>query len=219
MTVNVHPPHAGPGGDQGISPELVLVDPALAATARALLPEPGALVPRDPGRVAVPLRPIRPRASAPAARWDTSRRVLVAVAGVTMVVLLLFDVRVEVGQRQASAEPQASGVAPTTPPIQRPRTAGARPGAQKSSKPTERKFAWAPVAGATGYHVEFFRGHSRVFTQDTTEPDITVPARWTYQGNTRSFRAGEYRWYVWPVVAGLRQSRAAVQASLTIQAD
>ena len=217
MTVYVHSPHAGTSGDQTISPELALVDPVLATEARARLADPGALVSRDAARAAVPFRPIRHTSDSSVRRRETSRRVLVGVAGVTVLVLLLFDVRVEVGQRQASAEPQTPQTAPAIAPTSKPRTAGARPTQRAQPKPLERKFAWAPVAGATAYHVEFFRGPNRVFVQDTTDPDITVPARWTYRGNSRSFRPGEYRWYVWPIVSGLRQSRAAVQSTVTIQ--
>ena len=217
MTVYVHSPHAGTRGDQTISPELALVDPVLATEARARLADPGALVPRDAARTAVPFRPIRHMPDSSVRRRETSTRVLVGVAGVTILVLLLFDVRVEVGKRQASAEPQTPQTAPTIAPTPKPRTAGARPTPQPQRKPLERKFAWAPVAGATAYHVEFFREQDRVFIQDTTAPDITVPAQWTYRGSKRSFHAGEYRWYVWPIVSGLRQSRAAVQSTVTIQ--
>ena len=218
MTVYVHSLYAAPSGDQAISPELVLVDPALAATARAHLAEPGALVPRDAARIAVPLRQTPRTSDSSIRRLETSKRVLVGVAAVTMLVLLLFDVRVEVGQRQASAEPRADQ-APPTPASPKPPTSRPTPISKARSRPTERKFAWVRVAGADAYHVEFFRGQNRVFMQDTPGPDITVPARWTYQGSSRSFRPGEYRWYVWPIVSGLRQSRAAVQSTVTIQAN
>jgi hypothetical protein len=210
----------GRGQYEAISPELALVDPALAAAARADLPDPGALAPYDLARTVVPLGPIgrTPRSSVQALegleRLETSKRVLAGVAAVTILGLLLFDVRVEVGQKQASAEPPAGvNVAPAVPAKPAPSTTPKR---QTRSKPSERKFAWAPVAGATAYHVEFFRGQRRVFVHDTTRPDITVPARWTYEGSSRSFGPGEYRWYVWPVVSGLRQSRAAVQSTVTI---
>ena len=44
-----------------------------------------------------------------------------------------------------------------------------------SAPEAARRFAWAPVAGATGYHVKFFRSDSLVFAADTTGPAITIP--------------------------------------------
>jgi hypothetical protein len=70
-----------------------------------------------------------------------------------------------------------------------------------------RRFAWAPVENADGYHVALFRGSNRVFAKRTTRPELTarVPA-------------GEYRWYVWPVVDGRRATSAIVQTNLVIPA-
>jgi hypothetical protein len=207
-----------------ISPELALVDPDLARTARALLPD---LWDRERAQVRLVAASTRSDPSV-AWGWDEfeeplrkggSRRILVGVAAVVALSLLLFDIRVEVGEKPASAVPEASEI-PTTPKTtastkpKAPATASAP--ALERSRRFERKFAWAPTPGANRYHVEFFDGSTRVFTGDTTGPQLTVPARWAYDGRQRSFRPGEYRWYVWAVVSGQRQPRAVVQTTLTI---
>ena len=79
-----------------------------------------------------------------------------------------------------------------------------------------RRFAWAPVNGAVGYHVELFRGNDRVLAQDTKEPVLELAPSWRYQGRTVTLTPGEYRWYVWPVTAGGRGTQAVVQAKLTV---
>jgi len=85
-----------------------------------------------------------------------------------------------------------------------------------TARPTARRFAWAPTHGATAYHVEFFRGPARVFVAETTSPFLTVPAKWTVRGSKRSLTSGTYRWYVWPIVEGQRQSQAVVQATVSV---
>ena len=82
--------------------------------------------------------------------------------------------------------------------------------------PEPRRFTWAPVAGAVGYHVEFFRGDERVLSRDTTEPVLELGATWKHQGRVERLTPGSYRWLVWPVKAGGRSPRAIVQASLTV---
>jgi hypothetical protein len=203
-----------------LSPELALVDPELSRAARERLPSPTEaaftrLVSQATGasgeaRGGLPGTPRRAEAR-------HSRRLLVGVAATTMLALLLFDVRVEVGERPAAADSSASavGIGGSAPTPHAPRVAG------PSSKVTpprtaDRRFAWAPVPGATGYHVEFFRGASRVFTKETAEPLLTVPAQWTVKGRKRSLRPGTYRWYVWPVVGRRLQSQAVVQTTVTI---
>jgi len=79
-----------------------------------------------------------------------------------------------------------------------------------------RRFAWAPVDGAVGYHVELFRGNDRVLAQDTKEPILELAPSWRYQGRTVTLTPGEYRWYVWPVTASGRGTQAVVQAKLTV---
>jgi hypothetical protein len=231
MTLSVHSNPAATGPLDEISPELVLVDPELAKLARSRLPaQPAAPHTRPAPAVQVP-----PVAAVPSARTRprpvehrTSRRALVGVAAVTMLVLLLFDVRVEVGDRPASSaisEPPETTVpptpAPTTPsrpsPVKpKPAPAKGAPGSRGKRAGTARRFAWAPTPGASGYHVEFFRGATRVYAQETAAPTLEVPARWRYEGVERRFRPGTYRWYVWPVVGGERATRAAVQTTVSI---
>ena len=132
-----------------------------------------------------------------------SWRVLVGVAAVTIFTLLLFDVRVQVGRTPASAE------AP-----QPPQAATLSGG--DTAKPRARRFAWAPVTGASAYHIEFFRGSVLAFSANTTSPGLTVPAVWNDIRGTHSLVPGEYRWYVWPIVSGTRASTAVVRAKLVV---
>jgi len=79
-----------------------------------------------------------------------------------------------------------------------------------------RRFAWAPVEGATGYHVELFRGADRVLAQDTKEPVLELGSTWRYQGREMHLTPGTYRWYVWPITQAGRASQAIVQAKLPV---
>lgn len=237
MNPPVTPTREGYGAPQRrevLSPELALVDPELAAHARANLAEPRATLPKNGRSLWTQADEDRSRAltalsgaalalderPAPRVQDGRSWRVLVGVAAVTVLSLLLFDVRVQVGRTPASAEtPQTRAAAPATPsrppsasvprPVQKPRAEGA-------TKPQARRFAWAPAPGASGYHVEFFRGSVRAFSANTTGPALTVPARRKDAKKTRSLAPGEYRWYVWPVVSGTRASSAIVRATLVV---
>jgi hypothetical protein len=109
---------------------------------------------------------------------------------------------------------------PTQPENEQP---PANPPAKPRSSPTSgardagsRTFAWAPVAGATGYHVELFRAGKRIFAVDTRRPSALIPAGWTFDGSRYRLEPAEYRWYVWPIVAGKRKARAVVQARLVV---
>jgi hypothetical protein len=85
-----------------------------------------------------------------------------------------------------------------------------------AAAPETRRFAWAPSPGATGYHVELFKGADRVLAQETKEPVLELGSTWRYDGKTMRFSPGTYRWYVWPVTKGGRATQAVVQATLTI---
>ena len=104
--------------------------------------------------------------------------------------------------KTTTAKPKATTLPPKT---------AAAPAAAET-----RRFAWAPVDGAVGYHVELFRGNDRVLAQDTKEPVLELAPSWRYQGRTVTLTPGEYRWYVWPVTASGRGTQAVVQAKLTV---
>jgi hypothetical protein len=150
-----------------------------------------------------------------------SWRVLIGVAAVTILSLLLLDVRVQVGKTPASAEtsqepPSAPSTLVRPPRASVPKREHENRG-ERATKPRPRRFAWAPAPGASGYHIEFFKGAVLAFSANTTKPQLTVPARWNEDEKTRSLISGEYRWYVWPVISGARASRAIVQARLVVR--
>jgi hypothetical protein len=119
--------------------------------------------------------------------------------------------------------PTTTGPASTVPTQPENEQPTPNPPAKPRSSPTSgapgagpRTFAWAPVAGATGYHVELFRVGKRIFAVDTQRPNALIPARWTFDGRRYRLAPAEYRWYVWPIVAGKRKARAVVQARLVV---
>ena len=171
-----------------------------------------------------------------------SRRVAgVAAATVVLAVgLLAADVQVEFGKTPASAESTGGSRSPlepfapvpsvqleTTPAL--PATPAPRPRTPRPAKPKPdtragqarpqvepQRFAWAPARGATGYHVELFRGSQVVYAADTAQPAVTIPRSWSFRGRKRTLQSGSYRWYVWPVTEGRRAVRAIVQATVTV---
>ena len=102
----------------------------------------------------------------------------------------------------------------------KPKTSSKPAAGAETPKPTApaatRRFAWAPVEGATGYHVELFRGADRVLAQDTKEPVLELGSTWRYQGREMHLTPGTYRWYVWPITQAGRASQAIVQAKLPV---
>lgn len=217
-----------------VSPELVLVDPELAVRERARLPE--RMVDSRPvsAEVASPGsthdKPVRaadaPRVTGVAEDRPRSRtqswRLPTGVAAAIVIGLVLLDVRVEVGRSPAAAEtssrPPATAPALAPAPAPAPASPSLPLSSDPSPQPELRRFAWAPVKGASGYRVEIHRGSSRVFVRETRKPEVAVPRTWRLDGRTHRLRPGEYRWYVWPIVSGRRAARAVVQASLSIPA-
>jgi hypothetical protein len=95
-----------------------------------------------------------------------------------------------------------------------PRQQKAPPPPAASSEP--RRFAWAPVEGAVGYRLELFRGDRQVFETRTKQPVYELPTRWRHDGVTQTLTTGDYRWYVWPLLANGQSRAAVVQARLTV---
>lgn len=232
-----------------ISPELALVDPDLAAHARASLPPPGALPRHTRGRSAPVTAAVEARP--PVGRTARSRLVRWAVAlGMALVgVALLAEVAgnpndarraslslrpeqgAAVGKQtgrpsRSPVETRRRPVATTAPPSTRTHSSAppshpavhhrARTAPPPRTAPTSRKFAWAPVQGASGYLVEIFRGPARVYRATAASAQIVVPASWTLDGKRYSLRPGLYRWYVWPEARGRPGRVATVQARLVI---
>lgn len=217
-----------------VSPELVLVDPVLAAVERACLSLPSAHshaargVPlRDgPGhRRAFSAATHRPADDASSSARPWWPRLLVVVV-ISSLWLLLVDLNFDLGGSDAPLREQAAPLKSTSSGRLGPLNTSENPSApdknpsapdtNPSAPDTPRRFAWAPVTGAEGYHVELFLRDQRVFSADSKVPSITVPQAWTYDRKKRVLEAGTYRWYVWPIVAGRRAARAVVQATVSV---
>jgi len=79
-----------------------------------------------------------------------------------------------------------------------------------------RRFAWAPVDGAVGYRLELFRDDEQVLGVRTKTPAYELPGQWRHGGRNETLARGNYRWYVWPILASGTANAAVVQARLTI---
>jgi hypothetical protein len=198
-----------------VSPELALVDPGLGEWARERLPEPpDTLEALEVGRASPPSAPAKSGRRRWGSRAMTWTGMLVVLAGTAFLV----------GSRVDGETPTAAPLPVTAEPQPPAAGTGASEGANQPSAPTPspssgsstRRFAWPPVVGATGYHVELFNGSALVFQNETTKPEIVIPRRWRLDGRRRRLEPGEYRWYVWPVVNGRREASAIVQAKLVV---
>ena len=69
------------------------------------------------------------------------------------------------------------------------------PGARIASPPLLR---WRPVARASYYNVQVFRGGVKVLSMWPTRTRFQLRARWTFLGRQYRLSAGKYNWYVWP---------------------
>jgi hypothetical protein len=117
----------------------------------------------------------------------------------------------------AIAEPQPPVPTTQTPERVNETAARTRPSRQSTGVATgTRRFVWPPAVGATGYHVELFKGSVLVFRDQTKKPQIVIRSHWRFNGRTRRFQPGAYRWYVWPLLGGQRDATAIVQAKLVV---
>jgi HYR domain len=67
-------------------------------------------------------------------------------------------------------------------------------GARVSSPPT---LTWVPVAGASYYNVQLFRGNVKVLSAWPAY-GLKLTKAWKYAGRTYHLTPGRYRWYVFP---------------------
>ena len=205
-----------------ITPELALVDPKLGEWARERLPAPPDTLEALRFAQARPA-PEAARAGQRTRRW---RRRFVTAAGLLVVLAgtaFLVGSRADVDEQPASpppaiAEPQPPAAAPPAAKPANEPAARTRPARRSVGVARARRFAWPPVAGASGYHVELFKGSTLVFRSNTKKPQILIRRRWRFNGRRRSLEQGAYRWYVWPLVGGRRKAKAIVQAKLVVPA-
>lgn len=212
-----------------VSPELALVDANLAAWLRGrgngLVVRPTPTAPAEASVASVDMRisaddpdPAGDASIESTTGWRRKRRLahLVAAAALAGLVVLAIRHAAPVPVERSAVPLAGQGRQPEVPSTTATRVIPPPPTGPEQPL-AKRRFAWAPVDGASGYRVELFRGDERVFSTSTTHPALSIPAHWTYGGIRRSLQPGEYRWYVWPVISGARSARAIVQASLVIE--
>jgi len=230
------------------SPELILIDDALALRAREALVVPDDTLARlehdvwlrrltalEAANAVSTARDARGPHSPGRSLLGGHRRRTKALAagavGASLMLALLLGVNVNLRGDPAGADASQVTAPPTSPQVTAPptsppkvvrnragSTARETPSARAAapSRQAGREFAWAPVTGASSYHVEFFRDDARIFAGDVTTPRLSLPATWKHAGRSHRLEPGSYRWYVWPVVSGLRQAHATVQAELVV---
>lgn len=69
------------------------------------------------------------------------------------------------------------------------------PGARVTGAPL---LVWRPVARASYYNVQLFRGKTKVLSAWPTRARFRLHPRWTYLGRQHRLAPGTYRWFVWP---------------------
>ena len=75
---------------------------------------------------------------------------------------------------------------------------------------------WAPIAGATFYNVQLFRGTTKVLSAWPTLSRLALRERWVFGERTYRLRAATYRWYVWPQVDG-RYGRSLGSSTFSVR--
>jgi hypothetical protein len=150
--------------------------------------------------------------------WRTGVVLLAACGGA--VAMFAGGKGLSVLERQFHDPVSSAGPAPSPSPAAR-RTADLRtqkapttPKKAASSAPGTFRLAWAPVAGASAYEVALYRSKRRVFEQQTGKPELLISTG--ASGGAQVVAAGRYRWYVWPVRHGVRDTVAVVRSQLVV---
>jgi hypothetical protein len=151
-----------------LSPELALVDPDLAAAARALLPEP---------RIFRATRQEGVRRRAPSGRVE---RHDLAIAAVGLLAGVAMGAAVNRADDQvAVTPPQPSVAAAPTTPARSPVT-----------------LHWSGAAAY--FDFVLWRSGKRILDAWPASADTAVPAAWTYRGRRYQLTPGRYSWFVYP---------------------
>lgn len=151
-----------------ITPELALVDPDLAAAARALLPEPGtfrsARSAQSEGGKPPALELLLPVSleSMIATPRRSRRRAVPTVVGVVPVVAAALALTITLLAPHVRGV-DAAGEAVVTSPLTAPQTRAGR------------TYAWPDVPGARAYHVTVLRDQQPFFETTTTKPALELP--------------------------------------------
>jgi hypothetical protein len=215
-----------PSNEGAISPELALVDPALAASARAAIIVSDCLVtagrPPSTVRAPEPATPVDPAAtpSPPIARSSkpvrTSRG---AAVGLAIGVVLGMAATGFLGAVPVALErlhSAAGSEAPALPDEARGSRAASAPGVAATLPEQPLRFSWAPAGGATAYDVQFFRGSEQVVERQTRKPEFVLESTWRHKGALVARVPGTYRWYVWATRGGVRDAQALVQSGFVV---
>jgi len=168
-----------------LSPELALVDPDLAAAARALLPEPLLVRPTHTPH-------LRRRC---ARSWRLERRDL-AIAAVGLLAGVAMGAAVtRAGDHTAVTVPETTMTPAATSPAGAPLT-----------------LRW--IGAAPYFDVVLWRDGKRILDAWPRRPSTVVPASWTYRGNRYQLVRGRYTWFVYPGVGPRSDARyGALSAS------
>jgi hypothetical protein len=166
--------HAVGTAGEAISPELALVDPELAAAARALLPGPGEFRPAWHTQPAAPAQPAADVQPARRRARHVRRAALVACALATAAAVGGALETTRAGRHEAMQVPVAR-------PVVRP------PQQARES----RTYTWPAVPGARTYEIRLLRGREPVWSATTTAATAELPAR-------VRLAAGRYTWSATP---------------------
>jgi hypothetical protein len=181
-----------------ISPELVLVDPDLAARARALLPEPGCFVPASRAAGVAPVPTVGRHATASRRsrrRRPPLRRAAWALAGSAAVATgALWITRLHERAPAVEAGPV-------------PNAAVLHARAARQAR-TAHTYIWPSVPGAARYHVVLRRGALPVYEASTASPRLDLP---------RGLRLtpGRYTWVV-ALAGGVPAARPLVEETFRV---